>query len=124
MAFIKIRPGQELGQNGVSYHPGDVVEVPDRILPDVLHKGDRCDASGVLVEASAPETDFSRFRAHEQVTLWKAELERRQAAVSEAEVKLADAEQALEREAIVASAPTTKGRKSEPQKAQTPTIEQ
>jgi hypothetical protein len=102
--FLKIKPGQQVGQNGKVYVADDVIDVPNAIVAEFMGMGDPCDKDGTLIEGPV-DVDYAAYRLHEQVTLWEQELEKRQAAVAEAEAKLATAKQAQADEEAAKAAP-------------------
>jgi len=84
MAFMKVLPGQEIGQTGAdgpkTFRAGEVFEVPDHQVNEFRHRAVPSDEAGNVMEEqpSTFEGDLSRSMPHERVSLLEQERDRLQ----------------------------------------------
>lgn len=90
MAFVKVLPGQSIGQNGRTFQDGEVLEVPAAQVNDIKHLALPCTPNGEpLVDVGQVDDDLAKARKHERVSILEAEQKRLQAALNSVESQLA-----------------------------------
>jgi hypothetical protein len=101
MAFVKVIPGQEVGQNGKTFREDDVFEVPDHLVKELAHKVLPCDEQGNLTEMpeSGIEGDLKAAQPHERLSIMQGERDRLQQRVQQLDEQIATETERVNREA-------------------------
>lgn len=78
MAFVKVIPGQEVGQNGKIYRENEVLEVPDHLVKELAHKVLPSDEQGNVIEQPDENIDAQVASAapHERLSILQGERDR------------------------------------------------
>ena len=91
MPFFKVRVGQAIGQNGMDFTGGDVIELSENLGFELRDKVDPCLPDGTLAETPAQVTEamLAGVLDHERISLLEQHVEKARTALEAAEKALA-----------------------------------